>query len=55
MQVYAKWTDLRARAPIAVALGMFDGVHIGHQRIVHRAVELAKAEGGTSVVRIYWA
>lgn len=50
MQVYAKWTDLRARAPIAVALGMFDGVHIGHQRIVHRAVELAKAENGTSVV-----
>ena len=51
MQVYAKWTDLRARhLNIAVALGMFDGVHIGHQSIVRRAVLLAKECGGTSVV-----
>lgn len=51
MQVYTKWVDLRAgNAPVAVALGTFDGVHIGHQSIVRRAVELAGAEDGTSVV-----
>ncbi len=34
----------------AVALGSFDAVHVGHQAILCRAVETAKAEGLTSVV-----
>lgn len=34
----------------AVALGTFDGVHIGHQSIIQRAVSLAKAHKLTSVV-----
>lgn len=33
-----------------IALGTFDGVHAGHQRIIGRAVELAKQEGGQSLV-----
>ena len=32
------------------ALGMFDGVHIGHQALIRRAVALAKELGGESVV-----
>lgn len=34
----------------AVALGTFDGVHIGHQSIINRAMELAKEHKLTSVV-----
>ncbi len=34
----------------AVALGNFDGVHIGHQRLFARAVELAAARDGDAVV-----
>ncbi len=33
-----------------VALGMFDGVHLGHQSVISRAVEVAKKIGGTSIV-----
>ena len=33
-----------------VALGMFDGVHIGHQALIRRAVALAKELGAASVV-----
>jgi riboflavin kinase / FMN adenylyltransferase len=33
-----------------VALGVFDGVHIGHRRILSAAVRKAKSIGGTSVV-----
>lgn len=51
MKIYSKITDIAKKYDrIAVALGMFDGVHIGHQSIIHRAMELAGAMGGTSVV-----
>lgn len=33
-----------------VAVGVFDGVHIGHQALVHDAVELARSRGVCSVV-----
>ena len=33
-----------------VGLGTFDGVHIGHQRVISRVAELAASEGGTGVV-----
>ena len=32
------------------ALGMFDGVHIGHQRLIRTAVRLARELGGDCVV-----
>lgn len=34
----------------AVALGMFDGVHIGHQRLIRTAVTLARELNGESIV-----
>jgi riboflavin kinase/FMN adenylyltransferase len=33
-----------------VALGTFDGVHLGHQKIINRVVTAAKSTAGTSVV-----
>ena len=32
--------------PLHLALGVFDGVHIGHQAVIARAVDAAKREGG---------
>jgi riboflavin kinase / FMN adenylyltransferase len=39
-----------ARQPSVVALGMFDGVHIGHQALVRQAVAIARNHGWCSVV-----
>ncbi|MBE0447645.1 MAG: bifunctional riboflavin kinase/FAD synthetase [Actinobacteria bacterium] len=36
--------------PSAVTVGVFDGVHIGHQAIIKKAVELARDISGKSVV-----
>lgn len=40
----------QGRQPSVVALGMFDGVHVGHQALVRQAVEIARNRGWRSVV-----
>ena len=36
--------------PSMVTVGMFDGVHVGHQRLIRRTIELARRGDGQSVV-----
>jgi riboflavin kinase/FMN adenylyltransferase len=36
--------------PIHLAIGVFDGVHLGHQSVINRAIAAAAQAGGTSVV-----
>lgn len=40
--------------PVVVALGNFDGVHLGHQAVLARAVEEARALGGRVVAATFW-
>lgn len=40
----------KQRVPVVVALGTFDGLHVGHQALLALAVERARAVGGRSVV-----
>ncbi len=43
--------ELRGLAgPIHLALGVFDGVHVGHQAVIGAAVQSAKKEGGRAGV-----
>jgi riboflavin kinase/FMN adenylyltransferase len=39
--------------PIVLAAGTFDGVHLGHQALIRRAMEEASACGGTVVVMTF--
>ncbi|MBN1460704.1 MAG: bifunctional riboflavin kinase/FAD synthetase, partial [Armatimonadetes bacterium] len=34
--------DTKLRRPLSLALGVFDGVHLGHQAVIDRAVTLAR-------------
>ena len=36
--------------PLSVAIGVFDGVHLGHQALIHRAMAEAAKSGGSAVV-----
>lgn len=47
MQVYS---DLNENKDIAIALGYFDGVHLGHQAVIESAVNFAKANNLKSAV-----
>lgn len=40
--------------PVVVALGNFDGVHLGHQAVLDRAVEEARARDGRVVAATFW-
>ena len=37
-------------SPLHLALGFFDGVHIGHQAVISRAVDAARSQGGLAGV-----
>ena len=51
MDIIKKLVPLKHRYPHAVlAMGNFDGMHVGHKRIIDRVIEEAKRINGTSVV-----
>ncbi len=45
-----KLTDNRVSGPVVVALGNFDGLHLGHRELIERAVGEARRRGGRSIV-----
>ncbi len=46
-------TESHPSSPLVVALGSFDGVHLGHQQIVRRAAQIAADLQGTTAVLTY--
>ncbi len=38
------------RGPVCLAIGVFDGVHLGHQAVIRRVLDDAAALGGSAVV-----
>lgn len=45
--------DLPAR-PVHLAIGMFDGVHLGHQSVIEVAAQAARSAGGLAGVLTFW-
>ena len=51
MQVFRTFEELAKHSQkVCLAIGVFDGVHLGHQRVIGQAHGDARAAGGTSVV-----
>jgi riboflavin kinase / FMN adenylyltransferase len=51
MDVLHSTADLqRLDGPLFLAIGVFDGVHLGHQAVISTSAEHARAAGGTPVV-----
>ncbi len=42
------------KVPMHLAIGMFDGVHIGHQAVIDSCINLAQNSGGASAVLSFW-
>lgn len=54
MIIYRGLDDIQPLPNAVVTSGTFDGVHRGHQTILARLTEVAKASGGESVLITYW-
>jgi riboflavin kinase/FMN adenylyltransferase len=54
MKIYNHFSDFKRLKNAVVTIGTFDGVHYGHQKIIKRLCELAKATGGESVILTFF-
>ncbi|TGE16281.1 bifunctional riboflavin kinase/FAD synthetase [Hymenobacter elongatus] len=54
MQVFRDPAQFPHLHNATVTTGTFDGVHLGHQKILRRLLEVARQTGGPSVVITYW-
>ncbi|MFN5169221.1 MAG: bifunctional riboflavin kinase/FAD synthetase [Cyclobacteriaceae bacterium] len=54
MRIYYHLDDFRPLPFAVVTSGTFDGVHLGHQKILNRLKEVASRHRGETVVLTYW-
>lgn len=54
MKIYHNINEFTPVENAVVTIGTFDGVHMGHRKIVSKIVELAKASGGESVILTFF-
>ncbi len=40
--------------PLHLAIGMFDGIHLGHRAVIESAVQSARRSGGVAAVLTFW-
>lgn len=54
MKVYTNIDDFKGVKNPVVTTGMFDGVHLGHQKIISRLKEIAKENDGETVLLTFY-
>jgi riboflavin kinase/FMN adenylyltransferase len=54
MKIYYSPDDFTRLKQAVVTSGTFDGVHLGHQKILSRLKEIARKSGGETVVITFW-
>jgi riboflavin kinase/FMN adenylyltransferase len=54
MKIYNHIDEFKKIHNAVVTIGTFDGVHIGHQKIISRLQEVAKKNGGETVILTFF-
>jgi riboflavin kinase/FMN adenylyltransferase len=54
MRIYYSIDDFSPVKNAVVTSGTFDGVHVGHKKILSRLTEVARKSGGETVVITFW-
>ncbi len=54
MNIYRNINEFKAKGDVVITTGTFDGVHVGHRKIIQRVTELAKKINGESVLLTFF-
>ena len=54
MEIHENFSDFQNIPHAVVTIGTFDGVHLGHRKILHRLRFLADQSGGETVLITFW-
>ncbi len=54
MKIFKNFTEYHNKKPLALSLGMFDGVHLGHQSIINELHKIAAEKNLNSAVLTFW-
>lgn len=54
MKIISDFNNYHANTPLALSLGMFDGVHLGHRSIINTLNEIAEKENLESAILSFW-
>jgi len=54
MKIYHNLSEFKPKGNAIVTTGTFDGVHIGHRKILARLIEKAREVNGESVLLTFW-
>src|SRR5258708_1595980 len=54
MNIYNNIDEFKPIKNAVVTIGTFDGVHLGHRKIIERITQLAKASGGETVILTFF-
>lgn len=54
MIVHDGYENLEGIKNAVVTIGTFDGIHLGHQEIISRIIELAKSVNGETALVTFW-
>ena len=54
MNIYKEFSDYRAEKPLALSLGMFDGVHLGHKSIIDELNSVSSKKNMEPSVLTFW-
>ena len=54
MKIYRSLDEFQPLENAIVTIGTFDGVHVGHQKILKKLVDCAKETGGETVLLTFF-
>lgn len=54
MNIYRNINEFKTNEDVVITTGIFDGVHVGHRKIIQRVIELAKNINGKSVLLTFF-
>lgn len=54
LQIIKNFKDYYQKTPLALSIGMFDGVHLGHQAIINQIKEAARRKNLETALLTFW-